>query len=99
MDDLKTFIKAWDETGDIADILEKGLSLPAADKVQAFLASLPADEQDRIRKSLTNAMIALEDYSASLARDLADTKAQMDQSAKTAKASLTYMSAGNPRKR
>lgn len=99
MNDLKTFIKTWDETGDIADILEKGLSLPPADKVQEFLASLPADEQDKIRKSLTNAMIALEDYSATLARNLADTKAQMDQSAKTAKASLTYLSAGTTRKK
>lgn len=94
MDDLKTFIAAWDEAGDIAVILERGLTLPSADKVQAFLASLPPAEHDKIRTSLTHAMIALEEYSAHLVKELADTKAQMDQSARSTKASLTYMSTG-----
>lgn len=92
MDDLNNFIQVWRETGDMATVLEKGLSLPAPEKVQVYLASLPPMEAEKIRISLTQAMIALEEYSANLARNLADTKAQMDASARTTKASLIYLS-------
>ena len=99
MNDLTNFIKAWEESGDIAAVLEKGLALPPADKVQSYLASLPQADHDKIRQSLTNAMIALEEYSASLIKDLASTKTQIDQNVKNSKASLSYMSADNIRKK
>ena len=99
MDDLRTFIKTWEESGDIAVILEKGLTLPAADKVQSYLASLPPAEHDKIRQTLTNAMIALEEYSAKLVKDLASTKTEIDQSNKTTKANLSYLSADTIRRK
>lgn len=99
MDDLKTFIRTWEESGDIATVLEKGLTLPAADKVQTYLASLPQAEHDRIRQLLTNAMIALEEYSANLIKELDATKSQIDQNVKNSKASLSYLSADKIRRK
>lgn len=99
MNDLTNFIKVWEESGDIAAVLEKGLTLPPADKVQSYLASLPQADSDKIRQSLTNAMIALEEYSSGLIKDLASTKAQIDQNVKNSKASQSYMSADNIRKK
>jgi hypothetical protein len=98
MNDLTNFIKAWEESGDIAAVLEKGLALPPVDKMQSYLASLPQADHDKIRQSLTNAMIALEEYSAGLLEELASTKAQIDQNVKNTKASLSYMSADKIRK-
>lgn len=99
MNDLSNFIKAWEESGDIAVVLEKGLTLPPADKVQTYLASLPQADHDRILQALTHAMIALEEHAANLAKDLAATKKQIDQNVKNSKASLSYMSADTIRKK
>ncbi len=99
MDELKLFIAEWDKAGDIAVILEKGLKLPPADKVQSYLASLPETESDRIRQSLTSAMIALEEHSANLARELAETQEQIDRNVKNKKASLSYLSADTIRRK
>lgn len=93
MDDLKAFIKTWEETGSIAAILEKGLSLPEADKVQSYLAGLPETEQKSIRQTLATTMIALEEYATTLERENALIKAQLDQNLKNAKACLSYNSA------
>jgi hypothetical protein len=93
MDDLKTFIAEWEKTGDISVVLEKGLTLPPADQVQSFLASRPEAEQTQIRRSLENAMTALEAYTASLETEAADIKSRIDQSVKTAKACMSYNSA------
>ena len=99
MDDLKNFIATWEETGDISVILEKGLSLPPADKVLSFLASRPEAEQAHIRQSLAHAMAALEDYTASLEKEAADIKSKIDQSVRTAKACLSYSSADTTSRR
>lgn len=93
MDDLRTFISTWEETGSIAVVLEKGLLLPPADQVQSFLASLPADEQETIRASLTRAMVALETYAVDLERETAEIKDQINQTVKSAQACLSYNSA------
>lgn len=99
MDQLRTFIAAWEESGDIASVIEQGLALPPAAEAQSYLASLPPTERDRLTKSLSGAMIALEEYAAHLAKDQAATKAQIDQSMKTAKACLSYTSAGSTRRK
>lgn len=93
MDELKTYIKTWEETGSIAAILEKGLTLPPPEKVQSYLAGLPPAERDGIRQKLATTMIALEEYAAALEKENALIKAQLDQNLKTAKACLSYNSA------
>jgi hypothetical protein len=93
MDDLKTFIKTWEETGSIAAILEKGVSLPPADEVQSYLAGLPEADREGIKQTLATTMIALEEYAAALEKENALIKAQLDQNLKNAKACLSYNSA------
>ncbi len=90
MDELRTFISTWEETGSIAVVLEKGLTLPPADQVQSFLASLPADESEKIRSSLTTAMAALETYAVELEKETAGIKEQINQTVKSAQACLSY---------
>ncbi len=90
MDEFKTFIKTWEETGSAAVILEKGLTLPPADKVQSFLSSLPDAEQAHVRDSLIKAMAALERYAVELEQEAASVKDQINQTVQSAKACLSY---------
>lgn len=93
MDELKVFIQSWETDGDIARILEKGLALPPAEKVQSYLASLPEAESLKIRSALEKIMSALDHYATSLERETAAIKEKLDQSRASAKACLSYDSA------
>lgn len=99
MEDLRSFIAAWEETGDISAVIDRGLTLPPADQVQSFLATCPEAERMQIRHSLETAMTALEVYAASLEKEAAEIKTKIDQSVKTAKACLSYNSAGTSSRR
>jgi transcription elongation GreA/GreB family factor len=99
MENLKTFVKMWEETGDIAKILEKGIALPAPDVVQAHLDTLTEDERARILKCIADAVDALTRHIADLEAGKMETQNQIDTSLKTAQACLSYNETGKTEKK
>jgi hypothetical protein len=98
MENLKTFLKVWEETGSIEAVLEKGIALPSPNVVEAHLATLTEKEKDRLLSALSNASAALSKHIGELEKQKEETQVEIGKSLKTEQACLSYNKAGKPKK-
>jgi hypothetical protein len=90
MNTLRLLGEKWEETGDIAEILDIAASLPPPEDIETQLASLPEAEQARLRNILQTIYAALPAHIAQLEKEAADLREQMDQAKRATKACLVY---------
>lgn len=99
MDDLKRFMKVWEETGDIAAVLESGIALPDADAIRSHLDTVPAPDRDAIQLALRSALNQAIALTATLETAQGSLKEQLDGLARSAEACVAYGAASNRNKR
>lgn len=90
MKELIEFVETWEKSRDADALLAKSVSLPSAESIQSYLASLPSDQQSKLRNTLNEAMEALSVHASQMEDEISKLKGQIDQNLQSKAANLAY---------
>lgn len=90
MKDLIEFVETWEKEKNAEALIAKDISLPSAENIQSYLASLSSTERSRITQTLSDAMEALSTHTIGMEDEISSLKGQIDQNLQSKAANLAY---------